>query len=267
MSLLDSCPPCEAGHTTHETKTLSIRLLGQHLRDSAIFPKRLSIQFPFTVFAWEEYQDLIGFCAGKDELSKSVDLQGVWDSYGTLLTLMLLRPGDTFIDFGSHVGWYSVIASHLGCRVIAYECNPENNRLFRINVPDEDNVTLIEEWVDANTLSIDPRQFKHDIRLVKMDIESWENHAVRVIQRLLYYKMVNYIMMEVSPIFADHYPATVQRVLDAGYQSFIIPGKGSENEFSADPLGVTFATPFTISDIAQTQQADILFVRNDLVGK
>lgn len=47
----------------------------------------------------------------------------------------LLKPGDTFIDVGAHVGYFSMIAAALGAgRVLAFEPNPHNFRALEENV-------------------------------------------------------------------------------------------------------------------------------------
>jgi FkbM family methyltransferase len=53
----------------------------------------------------------------------------------TLLQL-LLRPGDTFLDLGAHVGFYSLTVglSFTGVTVIAFEPNPKNFRILKANV-------------------------------------------------------------------------------------------------------------------------------------
>ncbi len=49
----------------------------------------------------------------------------------------ILKPGDTFIDVGAHVGWFSMIAGALvgdNGRVAALEPNPSNMRALRGNL-------------------------------------------------------------------------------------------------------------------------------------
>ena len=51
---------------------------------------------------------------------------GLWDFSEQAFLLHLLRPGDTFIDVGSNVGGYTVLASAVaGARSIAFEPVPE----------------------------------------------------------------------------------------------------------------------------------------------
>ncbi len=63
---------------------------------------------------------------------------GLWDFAEQAFLLHLLRPGDTFIDVGSNVGGYTVLASAVaGARSIAFEPVPETyaelQRNLRLN--------------------------------------------------------------------------------------------------------------------------------------
>lgn len=52
---------------------------------------------------------------------------GVWEPHMTRWLRGRLRPGDTFIDVGANIGYYSVLASRLvgdGGRVVAVEASP-----------------------------------------------------------------------------------------------------------------------------------------------
>lgn len=66
-----------------------------------------------------------------------------WEPYETELTLKHLKPGDTYVDVGANIGYYSLIAAQrVGAngKVIAYE-------------PDADNFALLKHNVDLNNLS------------------------------------------------------------------------------------------------------------------
>lgn len=52
------------------------------------------------------------------------------------LLASLLRPGDTFLDIGAHLGFFSLTMglSNRGVKIIAFEPNPKNFRLLQANV-------------------------------------------------------------------------------------------------------------------------------------
>jgi FkbM family methyltransferase len=60
-----------------------------------------------------------------------------WEPYETRLMSQVLEPGDTFIDIGAHIGYYSLLAAQrVGPRgrVLAFEPAPDNYALLKRNV-------------------------------------------------------------------------------------------------------------------------------------
>jgi FkbM family methyltransferase len=70
----------------------------------------------------------------KDPISRAAAYGEPWflDDYSPLLELM--RPGDTVLDLGGHIGTFSLAAAALGCRVICVEAAPENAALLEESV-------------------------------------------------------------------------------------------------------------------------------------
>ncbi len=60
--------------------------------------------------------------------------EGIWEAFETELVRRLVEPGVLFVDAGANLGWYALVASRLGARVLAFEPEPENYRLLRANV-------------------------------------------------------------------------------------------------------------------------------------
>jgi FkbM family methyltransferase len=70
---------------------------------------------------------------------------GLWDFPEQVFLLHLLRPEDTFIDVGSNVGGYTVLASAVaGARSIAFEPAPETYAELRRNVRLNDIESMVE---------------------------------------------------------------------------------------------------------------------------
>ncbi len=70
-------------------------------------------------------------------VSRQIRDNGIWEPYETSLLVRYLKKGDTFLDIGANIGYYSVIAASLVGEeglVIAYEPDPENFRLLRQNL-------------------------------------------------------------------------------------------------------------------------------------
>jgi len=70
-------------------------------------------------------------------VSRSLREYGVWEPFETRLLLDALRPGDTFLDVGANLGYFSVLAAARvgpGGRVFAVEPEARNLDLLRQNV-------------------------------------------------------------------------------------------------------------------------------------
>jgi FkbM family methyltransferase len=80
-------------------------------------------------------------------ISWSILVRGVWEPYESAVLSDLLRPGDVVIDAGANIGWHTVLfANRVGPsgRVIAFEPDPQNFALLKLNVAlnDKANVEL-----------------------------------------------------------------------------------------------------------------------------
>ncbi|HEX7315543.1 MAG TPA: FkbM family methyltransferase [Pyrinomonadaceae bacterium] len=72
---------------------------------------------------------------------------GSWEPHVTRVVEGLLKEGDTFLDIGANVGYFTMLGSRLvgpSGRVIAVEPNPQNVQLLCANILENDasNVTL-----------------------------------------------------------------------------------------------------------------------------
>ena len=200
---------CAAGHGPHET----VVALTNDGHD-------------FIVFHPEAYRDTKGYCEGDDEVSRAVIVNGDWETGVTRLFDMALKrhPGPV-IDIGAHVGWFTVRALRAGHTVLAVDASEEHFRVLRRNVNAlkcELDLVTCRGWIDKKTPVLDENI---GLSVVKIDIEGLEGEAVRVIEPTLQMHRVHSLFLEVSPVFTGLESAidTVTRVLDAGYQGFIVP--------------------------------------------
>jgi len=84
-----------------------------------------------------------------DRLQRKIYLTGNHEPNATTLYCQILNKGMTAVDVGAHVGWYTIIASHLvreGGNVLAFE-------------PDPTNACQLAETIKANSL--------HNVRLYR----------------------------------------------------------------------------------------------------
>ena len=104
---------------------MAARILNPHLRDH---PRQRVVGARFGARFAVDTQDLI---------QRYLYLFGVWEPHMTRWLQRRLRPGDTFVDVGANIGYYSVLASGLvgsNGRVVAVEASPEFHRRLQQNV-------------------------------------------------------------------------------------------------------------------------------------
>jgi FkbM family methyltransferase len=85
-------------------------------------------------------------------VSQELILSGKWEDYETELFKKHVKPGDTVVDIGAHIGYYALIAAKLvgdKGKVYAFEPDPKNFQLLRKNVEANGyhNVVLIDKAV------------------------------------------------------------------------------------------------------------------------
>src|SRR5262245_9168565 len=66
-----------------------------------------------------------------DPISRGVVGGDFWFLHDFYLLLDLMRPGDTVLDLGGHIGTFSLAAAALGCRVVCVEAAPVYAALLR----------------------------------------------------------------------------------------------------------------------------------------
>lgn len=70
-------------------------------------------------------------------VSKPIAANRIWESYNTALVQAVVREGDTFLDIGAHLGYFTTIAAdRVGPtgRVFCFEPEPENAAILQVNV-------------------------------------------------------------------------------------------------------------------------------------
>jgi FkbM family methyltransferase len=152
-------------------------------------------------------------CDLSDSTQRTMAL-GLFEPAETRVVTKILKPGDTFIDVGAHIGWFTTIAARQigadGC-VIACEPYPPNAAVLRGNLALNDlrNVRLVEMALGSEPGELSLAQTSDSgsvtaldwgpgqrtttamttldevaadapvITLLKMDVEGWEPHVLR----------------------------------------------------------------------------------------
>lgn len=78
-----------------------------------------------------------------DNVSTSLYLNGCFEADDTKALIEVLEEGDSFIDIGAHIGYYSVLASNLvgnAGRVISFEPTPSTYSLLKKNTDGKSNI-------------------------------------------------------------------------------------------------------------------------------
>lgn len=190
---------CQAGHESHSRTVVDTQLE------------------EMMIYNYKKYMGYKGYCTGQDDVSRTLDLYGVWEPTETQEIRKVLNKHNQyklFVDVGAHIGWYSLLASRLGYKVLAYEADPENCKVLNINCPSAEVEKL---WIDENTKPIDEVM---DIELLKIDIEGSERHAIKMFEKSIEAGTIKNIHMEVSPVFNDTYPVLIDYLEGVDYEVF-----------------------------------------------
>jgi len=78
---------------------------------------------------------------------------GTYEPMETACVKLLLKPGQTFVDIGAHIGYYTLLAAEIvgpKGRVFAFEPDPENFALLEANI----KAAGVEEYVVAVNAAI-----------------------------------------------------------------------------------------------------------------
>lgn len=273
---------CDAKHGIHLTKDLNVALSGKNSKvfDIPGFVPRFQTGFKLRVFDWQKYANTPGYCPADDALSQSIDLQGVWEAFETVLVLDILDLGkkekDVIVDIGCNVGWYSLIAGVKGyIHQIAYECDKDIIELFEYNCRlNHVNIDLRKVKINDDVAKLKiPDQ--REIHFLKCDIEGMERFAINMCADLFKEKRIKYAMIEVSPCFNDSYPELCGKIVKWGYKAFRVPNKGMKHmaEYEVQPLE-TLKKHYKVDASTETEwrdylktihQDDFIFIREDLV--
>jgi FkbM family methyltransferase len=152
-------------------------------------------------------------CDQSDSTQRTMSL-GLFEPAETNLVRTLLKPGDTFVDVGAHIGWFTTVASRAvggHGHVVACEPYPSTLAVLKQNIAlngghnvrlvqqalgsepgelslaptgDSGGVTALDwgqpERVTASMTTLDEVAAELPvIALLKMDVEGWEPHVLR----------------------------------------------------------------------------------------
>ena len=210
---------CSVGHAEHASKVVH------------------SGRLKYSIYDWRQYfrtengNDTIplyeSYCPGQDIISYCIDVQGSWELTETLVVMDILQYGnqdDVVLDFGSHIGWYSMLAAAAGYRVGSFDANAENIRHLlksaHLNGVSA-NIHPYLCWINSDFPDLPGNAER--VRLLKVDVEGAEPTVKRICNKLFKAKKIDYAIIEISPTFNDKYPDMVERIANCGYDVYQIP--------------------------------------------
>lgn len=198
---------CEAGHDKHDS----------HLVNT-------NQGYKMYVFNAGKYKDTEGYCTGDDDVSRTIEKTRGWEPAETAVLKNILEnePVGNVLDFGTHVGWYSLMAAKLGHTVYGFDGDDENIELLydsAVYNKLDGKVTVVHSWVDENSPKI-----KADKKylLMKCDLEGNDIYAVEMCRELFAKRYITYAFIEISPIFNDKYQGMIDFITACGYSVEIV---------------------------------------------
>lgn len=221
---------CQRNHIDHYSRVVDVDLARPHIfHDYPQIPDRFARKFRMAIWDWNHPEHAgVGYCPAVDVVSQTIEQVGCWEPCETIVTLAAMTAADPesiFVDFGAQLGWFSLLAASTGHDVIAFEADPDCMAMVRRNA-------ALNGWDDQFgyvTTRVGPRKrqqpFGRHIAMAKIDIEGAEEHAVEMLWGSIDSGEVDHLLIEISPVFNDSYPALVVRLLEAGYEASIMPDK------------------------------------------
>lgn len=217
---------CTVGHTSHDTQIVKRTLGGGPALDVEIYQWR-------NYFVTENRNETVPrwpgkYCPAQDIISYCVDTRGTdgaWERNETrVITNVLDQPGEgrIFLDFGSQVGYYSLIAAARGFSVAALDTSADNLQCLTHSAErNRLDIAQYRCWIDEDAPALPAVD---DVRLVKIDIEGAETYAIGMLTPLLAAQKIGYLVVEISPVFNDTYPDLVEDIAGHGYDVAVIDG-------------------------------------------
>lgn len=228
---------CQRSHDHHAMR-VEVDLSTPHLYgDYPQVPERL--QRAWSMMVWDTARHPVDggpYCPAHDAVSETIVSHRIWEPRETILAAQVLSTapeGSVMYDLGAQLGWYSLLAAlYLGDS----RC-PEPVRAFDA---DQDNLTLLLQSATLNgwVQRIHPQLERigpdspliglgadETIRFAKLDLEGAEEHAIRMLWPSIEAGRLDHMLMEVSPCFAEGYPELVRKMIDAGYEAYMLPEK------------------------------------------
>lgn len=264
---------CQRGCAEHVTRTVTVDLAHHGYDDYTQIPKRFAQKFDLDV--WDTRITPVDggpYCPARDCVSDAIVGSFCWEPLETTVLLCCFEqcPGGLFIDFGSQIGWYSTLAAISGLNVTAVDSDPACVTLTALNLERHRAMLALSgahlEVLDEQTAPIDHAWNDQPVDVVaKIDVEGAEIHAIRKIRPLIDSGLVKYMLIEITPSFADYYPDLIWDLIQSGYSAYKMPDKQVppvviDQLADLRPYVVTGTKAKVRKTVASWSQENLLFV-------
>lgn len=120
-----------------------------------------------------------------------------------------------FIDVGCHIGYYSMLSSILNKNTYSIDYNDKFLDIFKKNIKKNNlkNISIIQKRINAD-ININ---FNEKISLIKIDIEGDESCLLNIFKNQLKNKMIEYLIIEISPKINNTYNIMIEKLYNFGY--------------------------------------------------
>jgi FkbM family methyltransferase len=133
---------------------------------------------------------IMGSARDSSVFTAIVDKFGIWEEDITLLLSKILKPGDTFMDIGANLGYYTLLGSSLvgsSGQVISFEPMPQNyaNCKNNIYLNELSNVTLFNYglWNELKSMDISvPSELLGNARIVTNSETGYDKDEVKAVK-------------------------------------------------------------------------------------
>lgn len=216
---------CSLGHEKHVRKLVDTKIGKLYVYDVSLYKNNPG-----------------HYCTGQDATSENLILEGQWEGHDTKVIKRILEQGNRnkiVVDFGCHIGWYSIMAAQLGYTVLAIDGDAENLEVLEENASlhNVDHlISTMHVWVDENTA---PFVTDRDIELVKIDLEGNDRWAVKSIMPII--DKVQNLYVEITPAFNGTYPKLVEDLERKGFTAYYPNDKEFDHDFSESQINLRFS--------------------------
>lgn len=258
---------CQRGHEFHATKTVGVNLSTPHrYLDHPQVPGHLAQVFEIEIWDYEPYMTEGPYCPARDVVSEVIESHGIWEPIETITMLDLFHraPRNKFIDMGAQIGWYSVLARLAGLSVVAFEADFDVSEVLRRNLQVDEDAVVVNGRIGQDILGYIP--FRDERHLtVKMDLEGAEPDGVRMLEGYLAQDLVDFMLIEISPVFHDGYAWIFDQLAKDKMWAYRLPSKSHPPPRYRSISDLHEMVPTEIMECLGGHQENVLFVRDGLL--